>query len=143
MVPNRRSDENQVEGSTGAGMDQSKNSMRSVHFFQLLSFSPLLSLPLRRQHSLLSTQALLEEDCCCGEQGRAKDSQEIFRPQSTPSKLEPDNSSLESGSWGGYSGSWSLGTTKAQETYWKKTVLLKTQPYCIHGPPSLGGLQDV
>ena len=96
-------------------MDQSKNSMRSVHFFQLLSFSPLLSLPLPRQHSLLSTQALIAEDCC-GEQGKAKDPQEILGPPSTPSKPEPDKSSLDSGSLGWVFWFMELGNTpRAQE----------------------------
>ena len=51
-------------------------------------------------------------------------------PPSTPSKPEPDQSSLESVVWGGYSGSWSLGTSQGprrhleEESYPSNSTLL-------------------
>jgi hypothetical protein len=136
MVPNMRSDENKVEGITDAGMDHSTNSTECPlsPAAELLppphltpskaAFSPFYPSP---PHGRLLRRARKHKSSS-GDLLRRRQRLIAYQlnhtPPSTPSKPEPDQSSLESGSLGRNSGSWSLGSHLEEESYPSNSTLL-------------------
>ena len=117
MLPNARLEERQVERSTDAGMDLSRNSKECpllpaaelppvLHLTpSKAAFSPFYPSPprgrlLRREGKKKRSQGDLLR-----RRRRLITYQLEHTPPSTPSKPEPDQSQLESGCLGGYSGS--------------------------------------